>query len=190
MSRCWREGVGREAAHGTVSSGTDSAAVGPPPSSHRPLPDTPTPVSSKPRSPDPTDACGSSPLFRGLRDDSAPERENPVSLFTREKHKQAPLGPEQRGESIGRCESLKPGELAPSRVGPSGTPTRAGERGEILCLAGAGTEAGRTRGTLASGMKHVCSIYTMGFYVFYVSMKPRQRARTRPPCCLLHYERR
>lgn len=45
-------------------------------------------------------------------------------------------------------------------------PTRSHAGGESLCFAAGRMEAGRTRRTAEPGMKHVCSIYTSGFYVF------------------------
>lgn len=116
----------------------------------------------------PKDTWRSQFILCDLHDDFTPKRENIMSLFTEEKQKQAPLswiaeekniqkvpeseGLEQRGSLSLLCGSFKH------------THTHLG-RDEVL-LGSKNSEARRTQRAFESGMKHVCSIYMMEFYVF------------------------
>lgn len=82
----------------------------------------------------------------------------PISLFTEERQPRAPLSPARKRRPAGIWSPGHPERsvLRAWREVPRFAEARTDGR----------TEAGCPQRTFESGMKHVCSIYTMGFYVF------------------------
>lgn len=69
------------------------------------------------------------------------------------------------------------------------THTRRERERETVLLGSKNSEARHTRRVFESGMKHVCSIYMMEFYVFLCKHEAKavREEKRHPPRCLLHY---
>lgn len=114
--------------------------------------------------------------------------------FTEEKQQQAPFrsiaGEGRSREALGVVSSEnRKLRLALGFPSNTLTHTRRERERETVLLGSKNSEARHTRRVFESGMKHVCSIYMMEFYVFLCKHEAKavREEKRHPPRCLLHY---